>query len=1839
MNSRAKHRSGRRYVRLLGMTLALLIGTSLGISLLADLPDEKPDRNVTVTSFKPEGETDNRTNIDIVFSNDLVPADSIDRPITEVPVSFDPPIPALARWVATDQIRIFPDEPLLPATKYVARVSSKADWVRKNRINERRKFEFNTEPLRVTGKRHNSQRSVDSTDRAIMFIDLTFNYPVKMSELRRKISIEGVATNSRGRLDFVVGPADADFVNATQDQFDDKVSSRVLIRTQGILINNRNQRYRLNIKSGLLCDNCSDNMPGGFAYDLILSSRPSNTLKIEGVSAGSRYEAAGQIEISFSHRVDRDEAEGNIFLDPPVPFQITSNYRGIKLIGEFKPGETYDVQVKAGLWSRGLLMLERDYSGRVVIPDMNPYVKFNSRGVFLPRNESKLLEIETVNIDTISVEIEQVFEQNLLYYLTGGRSDYYYDLGRVGRRLYVHDLGLSSKENEVLKTTVDIGSMVGDSLRGVFRVAVRNKHERWNSQNREVMLTDIGIAARKTGDRLMVWLNSLSTIDPIGGASVRLYSRNNQVLQEATSNYDGVAQFESIGQFTKEMAPFAVLVQHGNDIAYLKFSDTRLSTSDFDASGRPYLVSGYDAYLYTDRGVYRPGETAHIVSVVRGPEVSTPEEFPYRVVLTDPRGKDLKTFRLTTADDAVGSIDFDLDPGAMTGKYIARAKIDKRTIGQVEFLVEEFMPDRIKTEVKPTKEEFAAGEEIAVDIIGTFLFGPPTSKHPVSGMISLESQRFTPDGYSKYSFSNSKISYAKNDNSLPDTLLDADGRHTYKYQLPADIAAPSALKATVWATVSEHGGRGVSNFAQLVVHPYERYIGVKTNLDGYAAVDQPVELSLVALDSRSQPSYADSIKVKMYRLTYNSVWRRNSQGRYGWISEERQEMADSAWVNVKASGATASFIPQRYGRYRVIAEDLEGGHSSSVEFYAAGWGYVPWSMADPDKVKMDLDHKTYVPGDTAMLQIRAPFAGKLLLTIEREQVLDYLTLTIDSNTATIPIAVKPEFFPNVYLTATLIKPAKAIETHTPARAFGMLPLVMDLTAKSVPIVIEAPEVMKPRQKITVNLTTEGKPHSTVTLAAVDAGILQLTGFETPDPLNHYYGKRRALVEAYDIYSYIYPEVPQAESHLSPSGGMSRFDSQRKRQLNPFASKRVKPVALWSGVVKTDAYGKATVELDVPDFNGKLILVAVATRGDHFGAESAETTVRDKIVLMESFPRFVSPNDITEGLVTVFNNMGEESPIRVTLTLDGPAAVFEEVELTDDSSVAEPKMVKKQTQVLTLEDGSEGLARFKFKADQVPGVIKVRIDGASGAETAHTEFELSNRPAQPLSSVFSSGIVNDSMPASIGFSGQWIEGTDQYIIKTSSLAAVAYTRNIEYLLRYPYGCVEQTTSRLFPLLYFSDLAKFVKPELFGGKGHEYFIGEGIDKLTSMQRSDGSFSYWPGGHYVHNWASIYAANFFVEAKLAGYEIDNQTYERVINHLTDVVRNRSLRNLDPAQQVYAAYGMAKAGRIDKKTVNWLKEFDQNRLPIYARYLLAGAVGMSGDIDFARSRIPLDIQPDLTDPETGGNFSSGVRSTAIMLDVLLEVDPGNPAIGVLAESLAERARANQWYSTQSNSWALMALGKLFANKDYPTFTGSVDLSDGTSFPIDSSKFELIRNDLAGKRVNISVEGAGDCYYYWLSSGMSPDPVSKEFTRGIKIRRDYLDERGLPLDRRNVKLGQQAVVRITIEAPTQRLENVVINDMLPAGFEIENPRLKNSPRFSWVPRQDWQFDHMDIRDDRLLMFMTLPRQSERKIYYVVRAIAAGEFKVPSVAAECMYNPVISGAGSSNVVTIHGPQY
>ena len=1833
----------------------------------------------SVNTFAPQGEVPQWTDFSITFSEAIIDKSRVGTEVPAEALRFTPAVQGTGRWTAPDRIGFFLDAPLAPSAQYGVELTSELNPSEAFLLTGQKEFKFATEPFKVQQAR--MEFSTDDTrEYATGFGTIAFNYPVTTADLKAHLS---VALNDGTEIPY-------------QIQTNTATARTIKFETNRIKRGKADREIKVKIEKGFKCTGGQIGLEKANITPVILRGRGTLGVTYSDVreSDGTPY-----ISVRFSAPVLSDTVKPYLELTPTADYQVTSNYRNIEIHGNFKRRTTYTLKIQRGLTARNDAVLKQDYMTQLKIPDIQPQLRFLGAGFFLSRKGHLNLGLTTINVKRVKLDIEKVFANNLIYV---SKLDRWSRWSRnLGKPIHSEVLDVPPQLNEEVTTPISLEAYLSDEHVGIFKVVARNADRQWDSAHQWVLVTDLGISAKRAGDKLYVWVKSLATGAPVPAARVKLISDNNQTLLSGTTNWTGFVEFTEVTEKTEDFIPYMITVAKRDDLAFIQLDRHEIATADFNIAGPAYLQKGYEAFLYTSRGVYRPGETVQLAGIVRRAKQAIPEPLPTRIEVLAPDGRIIRELRQQLNKNGACDVKIPIPDYALTGNYIAKMKIADRVVGGVQFQVEEFMPDRMKVAVTVDKSSYKLGEELDIEVKATNLFGPPAVGRKVQAScqliavpFALSDENLPPDTaatkWRSFVFGNTR-QFERQRIELGEAKTDAAGKALYQFTIPATLKAPSLLNGILTATVSEIGGRAVTASHRVVIHPYSHYVGIRRATTGVVKINQPLRFDYVAVNDAMAAAPGRTLKLSLHKVHWNTILRQNAAGRYEYVSEPQTTEVKTYDLTSAETAQTVTLTPSDYGEYRVRLADIESTATAEIAFYVSGWRNAPVSMEHPTRLDLTLDKLAYRPGETAKLNIKAPFPGTLLLTVERHRVLSHRTIAMKENTATISIPVRDSYKPNVYLSGTLIR---AIPMDTivqpdnkfllPARAFGVVPLKIDATRRRLSIEMslkqtnnaggteeitlfgdytsQSEAVVRPNSEVSIAFEVHGRrswQKYDVCIAAVDEGILTLTDFQTPNPHDFFYQQRGLKTRSFDLYGGILPEIADITDNSSTGGDGALTRRLGRKRLNTSGIRRVKPVSLWSGFVRTDGNGRGTVQFKIPQFNGKLRLMAVAFAGADYGASEAPLIVREPIVLTPTFPRFLAGGDQIRVPVTLFNGTGENAEFTVKLQAAGDVQLLSANDTHTLGTVPEngsEKSPQPPTEPplheLSIEKGvdagTEAQVFFDIRIQDAIGEVNFNLSAEGNAETTQIDVTLPLRSVAPPVTQTGHGMVRAGEPADFILPSNLIGNSSEFSLTLSPFPNVAFADSLRYLVRYPHGCLEQTTSKVFPLLYFSDLARSVEPILAAEDSVDYYITAGITKLESMLMPNDQFSYWPGGTYVNPWSSIYASHFLVEARKAGYEVADRVYDAMLEGLKiqakfspDTEGNNDAKKVKRkiALATYASYVLAAAGQPDRGTMHYLKNRGASSLSNYSHFQLAGAFALSGELETALSMLPVSVAPSFngkgTERETGGTFNSPVRAQAIMLDVLAEVNENHPSIPMLVKNLSEAASdGNRWRTTQENAFAFLALGKIMKKQTDRDYTGTLKLNGEHFADFDATETRYTDEDWDGARVQLTLEGEGNCYYYWSAFGIQRDSFIEEYERELQVQRRYFNKDGESLTGTFVH-GDLIVVEITVKALTANLENVVVVDMLPTGFEIENPRLESRAGIPWLKAQGFKPDYLDIRDDRLIFFGTFPRQRERKFYYALRAVTQGEFTLPPIAAEAMYDPTKSAvAGSMDIKVV-----
>jgi hypothetical protein len=1537
------------------------------------------------------------------------------------------------------------------------------------------------------------------------------------------------------------------------------------------------------------------------------------------------------VEFKTSQEVDAEAAGRFVTVVPERRYVIeTKGREGFILRGNFEPGTAFTFLVKKDLPSLLGAKTRNDYQAAIIIGNVQPSYRFTSQGMYLMLSGAQKIGIATVNVSQLRVRVSQVFQNNIVHFLHNGRSydyDYYYDdtddgfssyrrkyrfyIGNYGRFIEEKIVDISSAPNREVISEFVLKPFLKSDYKGFYLVEISNKEgESWRSTAKLISLSDIGLIVKRGNAGVNVFAVSLESNKPMQNVKVDLISSTNQQIASAMTDGEGLASFAYDAEQKRDFELMLVAAAKNDDANIINLRDYRVETSRFDVAGKRDVAGMFDAFVYGDRTLYRPGEKMIITGIVRNLHNILPKGLPIKVRIFNPRGNKIAEVMRSLNEEGSFEYQHQTLPAAMTGNY--RVEIltgDEQYLATYQVILEDFVPDRLKIFLTASKDKAVPGEKVVYHAEALNFFGPPASGRSFEFEGTFVPVPYISKKFPDLRFNDDGAPLLKTDPIVVTGETDGNGKAEATIVIPQAMTAGGLMKARGRIAVFDESGRPVYRVVNTTVYPKRYYIGVRNKGAYYVSPNVPQAVSVVAVDQDDVPIDGFEATVSIIRKEWHSVLRTNGRGKnLRYVSEQREIPVQSFDVILKKDPIDVQYSVSRSGDYVVrISKKGEDGYNA-FSFYSYSWGTTDVTSFEQDpeaRIDIVFDKKIYHPGDDALVLFQAPFDGTMLVTVERNGVYSSEFIPVKNNAASLRIPVKDKYLPNVYVSAVLFRKLK--DQNLPLLAgHGFAPLMVERLSDKLNVVITAPEKIRPKRKQEVKVKVYDAPRAIVTLAAVDEGILQIKNYATPDPYGYFYARKALETETFDFFRDLIPEpVPQKSS----TGGS---DDEIAARANPLAVSRFKPVSLWSGVLTTDAEGEATVLLDVPDFNGELRLMAVAYKGDRFGSAQKPMTVADPVVITPALPRFIAPNDIIVMPVTAFNTTEKPTTLSFAIQTEGPVTV--------------------EQKTVTMEIGAnqERFINVTLKATNEVGKAKVSVSTSAFGEQIETETEISVRPISPFATVSTVGFLDGGGTTTLSVDGEFYPFNRKQYLILSPFPVANFAIQLKHLVGYPHGCLEQTTSKAFPQIYLRDIATVMDPSILNNGSPTYFVNEAIAKITSMQQPDGYFSYWPGEYSKNHWAMVYATHFLFESKKAGYVVSDAVLNSALGVLQSIAREKStvdyyvhennrviVKRIADKSSIYALYVLALAGKADIGTMNFFRTA-RHLLTDDTRSLLAGAYILNGDKEVYNELMPAEFTVEQPKRMSGGWFDSPIRSAAVMLNVLIESDPNNQNIIRYVDYLSRSFETSRWFSTQENAFTLLGLGKLARLTRSQSVQGSFTVN-GVTTRYDGGNKQFDLTDKSGD-VSLSLMDGGRVYYSFVTEGIRKDGGTKPEDRNLRVRREFFDRFGGPVNLESVKQNSLVIVKITVTCADDILNYVAVSDLLPAGFEIENPRLQENSEYSII-RNPSTPEYADIRDDRINFYTSFKyREREKKFYYLVRAVTKGEFVYPPISAEAMYD-------------------
>ncbi|MDH3232906.1 MAG: alpha-2-macroglobulin family protein [Alphaproteobacteria bacterium] len=1540
------------------------------------------------------------------------------------------------------------------------------------------------------------------------------------------------------------------------------------------------------------------------------------------------------VEFSKKLRTQTDLRFGDyVRLSPRVKMNVIAKGSGLCIDG-ITHGATYELTLLKGLPGENKLVLEKTVRFNVVVPNRSPSLAFKGSAFILPTKGRQGLPVTSVNVSRARVEVlrindraivELIKERKITRLLSG------YDASELrntdGERVWIGTLSINSVQNKEVTTVIPVAEVLKTRKPGIY-VAVASpiggKPVRsWKSRATQwFVVTDLGVSTYMGGDGLHVSVRSLASAKPLEKINVLLVARNNEELGRVFTDEAGMARFApGIVRGTGGLRPAVVMAfAEGGEFVFLDLTKPAFDLTDRGVGGRS-APGPVDAYLYTERGVYRPGETVHVVALLRDDASKALADVPVMLKLVRPDGVEARRYRLRAGELLGGhKVSIPLANSARTGRWTLSAYVNPKgkPVGSVRFQVEDFVPERLELTLKAGKPVLAAKVPNAVAVAGRFLYGAPAADLRVTSELVLRMNMTPYDKFKGYEFGLVQEEFRARRTTLKPARTDKTGRVSLPLLLDALPQTTRPLEAQIRVSMLEPGGRATVRVITLPVQPGALTIGIKKTFEGSVQSGKQAEFAIVALDKSGAPVATKALAYELIREEYRIHWYyRNNRWRYRVTMNEGETRKGT--LDVGADPAKLAF-GLRSGAYRLEIRDKRTGAASSVRF-RVGW----WASASagnvPDKLNVTLDKTAYKAGETAKVFVKPPFAGRVQLVIAGDKVHETRNLNVSDEGRTIEIPVKADWGPSVYVLASAFRPGEQTGARGPARAIGLAHLTTDMSGRTLTVAISAPKTITPRRTVEVPIKVTGMARggkAFVTLAAVDEGILQLTNYKSPKPAAHYYGKRRLALELRDDYGKLIDPGKGAFGRIRQGG-----DAATRRHLSGLDASSIKTVALFSGIVRVDGEGNAVIKLDVPDFNGRLRLMAVAWDGDKVGSGETAMTVRDPIVSIVTLPRFLAPRDAAQMTVSLHNVDGAAGAYKLTVT--GTLA-----KPVGGNGVRTVQLAKDQRRVVVLRLGA---------AQVGVGRISMELSGPNNFKIARG-WDLAVRAAQPVAT---RRFVKRIAPGgAVGYNqarlASFVPGTAEITMGFSTVPDLNLAGLIKRLDRYPYGCAEQTTSRALPLLYVADIARNL------GVAEDRTILRGrvqkaVGRLLTMQRSDGSFGLWSSQSSREEWLTAYVMDFLIQAERLKYPVPEYAHDQGLKFLARQVADPDFQPWQLPAKAYAFYVLAQAGKARIGDLRYFHDTYLKQMPTALSMAQTGAaLALAGDSERAAAAFQaafiFKTRPNrLWRNWAYWDYGSNLRDRSGLVYLADASKQAAARLPAAVADLVQLSRDDTQTSTQEQAWLLLAAKQLIGSAT------SMKLNVGGRQMTRAKPLFMLRKAAALGGAGLTVRNLGN-KPIWHSATVSGVPKADQpkASQGFTIKRAYYSLDGKRADLATVRQGDVLVAVISGEAVSGLRHQALVVDLLPAGFEIENARLrgrKSTTELKWLPKLTRAL-HVQPRDDRFVAALNLSGGGKRAftLAYLVRAVTPGTFRLPAAFVEDMYKPRFYGRDAMGSVTI-----
>ncbi len=1549
------------------------------------------------------------------------------------------------------------------------------------------------------------------------------------------------------------------------------------------------------------------------------NSKVEDRLTIKNISTTSGGNPS--IDITMSGDISEYDLQAYVKIKPNIDYKVLKMRDHIIITGDFNINSEYEVELLKGLKGDKISLLE-NIREKVKFKEAEPKLTFSNEGIILPKLNGNRIAFKSINVKRVHLKVKKIFLNNTTQFLqdfkfkgNGNIFDYYVQNNhyKVGETIFEKDYDLDYKKNILSQNIIELKNLTEE--KGIYIVELSFDKDgvdytfpsdvaQWQRENffntkgkigKALLISDMGIVAQKDSkEKLIVTLLDIVKNTPMKNVTIKGISVNNQIIEEKQTDKNGEIVFDKGDKI------FYLLAQKDDEISILKLSDSKLSYDGFLVDGE-YRDDGVRAFVYSDRGVYRPGDTINLGIIARNEDNSFPEGHPIKIDIFTPRGdKYIDGEIVEKGKNGFFTYSFQTKKESETGIWEVNVYVggEKEKKFSLKLPVETIVPYKIEvdTDFADKKEE----SKLQGEIKSKYLFGSPAENLKYQSDLTIREKKIEFERYKKFSFSN-PTNYIADIRLNQKGELDSEGKAKLEFDLANSIPKNINLGGEIVTRVIEPSGRPVIDIDEVKINTFKSYVGIEKPEDRYIKSGDKINLQIISVDEAGEKLVSGrKIKYRVYKNEYSWWW-----DYYDYNNFLKSIKTDKNSVLLYEKEITTTDKPYLIdyeidgsGEVFVEVEDMETHQSAGVNLYVSTWQDSSVSKKI-DKLKIESDKKEYRIGEKAQIKFEGEKGNKALITLEKSgEIIKRYWKEVEDSTNIVEIDVDKDLFPNGYVTVALFQNYEKSNNDRPIRLYGAVPIIVKDESKKIKINLDTPVVLKPNEKFRIDIEADRKMDYTISV--VDEGLLQITNYSAPNPYNYFYQKEGLQLSAYDNYSEIIGRTFGDIHQVLTAGGDNYLMSAPRmdKAMNSFGfekSERFEPLAIYKGVLTTDEEGRGSVNLELPNYTGAVRVMVTGASGESYGVAQKTLEVKAPIITDISMPRVLKVGDRFQV------------PVKVFATEDNLGEIDIEFEF----------LGKSYNEKLKLKNGESKDILFNVEVGDEIGnkeaTLKIRSSNYTNEEKIKIDIT-SNNPYIYINNVdFVTGEKVFNFPT------ESIKGSHKGKITISSAPILAIDNRLKELIRYPYGCVEQTVSTIFPQLFIdtlTDSKDISKEESIKN------INGGISKLSSFQLADGSFSYWAGGSEGDLWATTYVGHFLVMAKERGYYVPESLYNSWLNFALNMSRGNEY-NLN--LKTYLLYVLALGGEGQISEMNYIYDNNLKDLDDTSKWYLASAYSLMGEGEIAKEladKFSREVKEKAFDYYVD-SYGSLLRDKAIVLNsyytIYGEIEKN------LYEDIVSTLQSNNWLSTQSIGYSLISLAQVVKDSKDSEVSGKI-VVDGKEidFKERSGVWEYSQESM--KEVKI----LGENLYvnqYW--EGIPINYSQSDESKNIKLERKFYGDNGEEIDVKSLNKGQSFYMELKVLPADDvqgyfYLDNIALTQIIPSGWEIENTRVLklNPPQWIVEKTSNNNLEYEDIRDDRVNFFFDFNNYNKQgqSFFIKLNSVTVGNYKLPSAIAEGMYN-------------------